>query len=53
MMDRISLVVAIVALTILGCVAIYHSDRTSFSLVVVAIAGLLPGATQQQRAPKP
>lgn len=48
MMDRISLIVAIVALTALGIVAIYQDDRTSFSLVVVAIAGLLPGATQSK-----
>ena len=46
MMDRISLIVAIVALAVLGVVAIYNDDRTSFSLVVVAVAGLLPGATQ-------
>ena len=49
MLDRVAIIVAIIALTVLGCVAIYHDDRASFSLVVVAIAGLLPGATQLKK----
>lgn len=46
MLDRVVLIVAIVAIAVLGVVAILHGDRTSFSLVVVALASLLPGATQ-------
>ena len=46
MMDRVALIVAIVAIAVLGVVAILHDDRASFSLVVVALSALLPGATQ-------
>ena len=46
MLDRVVLIVAIVAIAVLGVVAILHDDRASFSLVVVALSGLLPGATQ-------
>ncbi len=52
-MDRWVLLSAIAALTFLGFVALQYDAPEAFNLIVVGLVALLPGASQQPRAPKP
>lgn len=51
-LDRMVLLAAIASLTILGFVALQYDDRDSFTLIVVSMVALLPGASQLPRRPK-